>query len=130
MLLHDFCFMFWLCDLEACRILAPQPGIKSAPSCIRKQSLNHWTTREVPVIYLFMPISLVSERDWVVSGSYAQLHSPSYPQARSGSLQLLVQQAPVRGKLGPGPHSPLLPHLGTTVRVLHHLLSWFISLFC
>ena len=102
---------------------------RTSTPCVGKRSLNHWTTREVPVIYLFMPISLVSERDWVVSGSYAELHSPSYPQALSGSLQLLVQQAPVWGKLGPGPHSPLLPHPGTTVRVLHHLLSWFISLF-
>ena len=81
------------------------------------------------VLYLFMPMSLVSERDWVVSGSNAQLHSPSYPQAHSGSQESLVQQAPVRGKLGPSPRSPFLPHLGTTIRVLHHLLSWFISLF-
>ena len=30
-----------------CRILAPQPGIKHT-SCVGRQSLNHWPTREVP----------------------------------------------------------------------------------
>ena len=32
----------------ACGILVPQPGIKPVPPAVEVQSLNHWTTREVP----------------------------------------------------------------------------------
>ena len=35
----------------ACRILAPQPGIKPGPPAIAAQSPNHWTTREFPPFY-------------------------------------------------------------------------------
>ena len=34
----------------ACGILVPQPGIKPVPLAMEAQSLNHWTTREVPEI--------------------------------------------------------------------------------
>ena len=34
--------LFW------CEILAPQPGIKPVARAVKAQSLNHWTTREVP----------------------------------------------------------------------------------
>ena len=33
-----------------CSILVPWPGIKPSPSTLRVQSLNHWTTRQVPYI--------------------------------------------------------------------------------
>ena len=36
----------------ACGILAPCPGIEPAPSALEAQSLNHWTTREVPLLSL------------------------------------------------------------------------------
>ena len=32
-----------------CGILVPQPGIKPMPPAVEVWSLNHWTTREVPV---------------------------------------------------------------------------------
>ena len=32
----------------ACGILVLQPGIKPAPPAVEKQSLNHWTDREIP----------------------------------------------------------------------------------
>ena len=32
----------------ACEILVPQPGIELAPPALEAQSLNGWTTREVP----------------------------------------------------------------------------------
>ena len=32
----------------ACGILVPQPGIEPVPPALEAQSLNHWTTREVP----------------------------------------------------------------------------------
>ena len=37
----------------ACRILVPWPGIKPVPPAMEAQSLNHWTTREVPQISPF-----------------------------------------------------------------------------
>ena len=42
------CFvLFWLC-YAACRILVPRPGIEPVSPAVEAQSLNHWTTREVP----------------------------------------------------------------------------------
>ena len=38
-----------------CRILVPQPGTELMPSAMEVQILNHWTTREVPVVMLIMP---------------------------------------------------------------------------
>ena len=39
---------------EACGILALWPGIKPMPPYIVKQSLNHWTAREVPTFQKFI----------------------------------------------------------------------------
>ena len=33
----------------ACGILVPQSGIEPVPAALVVQSLNHWTTREVPL---------------------------------------------------------------------------------
>ena len=35
----------------ACENLVPCPGIKPTPSALEAQNLNHWTTREVPLLY-------------------------------------------------------------------------------
>ena len=35
-------------DFSACGILVSQPGIEPTPPALEEQSLNHWTTREVP----------------------------------------------------------------------------------
>ena len=40
-------FFFWPCR-TACGILVPQPGIEPASPALEAQSLDHWTTREVP----------------------------------------------------------------------------------
>ena len=40
-------FIFWW-HPEAGGILFPQPGIGPRPPALEVQSLNHWTTREVP----------------------------------------------------------------------------------
>jgi len=37
----------------ACEILVPQPGIELAPPALEAQSLNGWTTREVPESCVF-----------------------------------------------------------------------------
>ena len=43
---------FWLCPM-ACGILVPQPWITPMPPTLEAQSLNHWTTWEVPGILSF-----------------------------------------------------------------------------
>ena len=40
-------FISWPCHV-ACGILVPQPGIEPMPPEVEGQSLNHWTTMEVP----------------------------------------------------------------------------------
>ena len=50
LLQHCFCFTFWFWGQEACGLLAPQPGIEHATPALEMQSLNHWTTGEVPRI--------------------------------------------------------------------------------
>ena len=37
----------------ACGILVPQPGIEPLYPGVEMQSPNHWTTRELPLIYTF-----------------------------------------------------------------------------
>ena len=34
---------------KVCGIFVPQPGIEPAAPVLEAQSLNHWTTREVPI---------------------------------------------------------------------------------
>ena len=41
-------FVWFLATLVACRVLVPQPGIEPGPPAVEAQSLNPWTTREVP----------------------------------------------------------------------------------
>ena len=35
---------------QVCGILVPHPGIESVLPALEAQSLNHWTTREVPAL--------------------------------------------------------------------------------
>ena len=39
-------FFFWP---HACGILVPRPGIEPVSLALEARSLNHWTTREVPI---------------------------------------------------------------------------------
>ena len=48
---HSFIFCFCY---SACRILVPLPGIKPASPALEVQSLNHWTTREIPDLHSFL----------------------------------------------------------------------------
>ena len=41
--------------------LVSQPGIKLMPSVLEAQSLNHWTAREVPIIYDCYPHLLMTK---------------------------------------------------------------------
>ena len=47
-------FFFGHATHMACGILVPQPGIKPGPTAGEAQSLNHYTTREVPTIALMV----------------------------------------------------------------------------
>ena len=42
-------FFFFLLVCEAYIPIVPWPEIKPVPPAVEAQSLNHWTTREVPV---------------------------------------------------------------------------------
>ena len=33
-----------------CRILVPRPGSERSPTAMKAPSLNHWTTRELPMV--------------------------------------------------------------------------------
>ena len=47
-------YLFFFClHQAACRILVSWPEMEPMPSALEAQSLNHWTAREFPVIYLF-----------------------------------------------------------------------------
>ena len=50
-LLFLFCFVLLHCAV--CGILVPRPGIKPMPPAVEAQSLNHWTSREVPRDFFF-----------------------------------------------------------------------------
>ena len=57
LLQHGFYFMFWLFGHGACGILAPRPEIETSTPCTGRQSLNHWTAREVPWLYGFRQVA-------------------------------------------------------------------------
>ena len=56
----SFFFFFWPCH-AACGILVPQPGIEHVPPALEAWSLNHWTSREVPML-LFLDEDTLHER--------------------------------------------------------------------
>ena len=49
-ILFIFNFIFWP-HFRACEILIPWPGIKPMPPAVEAQSVNHWTSREVPQLF-------------------------------------------------------------------------------
>ena len=85
LLQYRFCFMFscfllfffFVC--KTCGILAPWPGINHTP-CIGRQSLMHWTTREISECW----------HSWLIifSFQYAAFFSP-WSLRRSQSLLIL-----------------------------------------
>ena len=45
--------MFLFLGRKVCGFLAPRQGIELAPLAVEASSLNHWTSREVPDLYIF-----------------------------------------------------------------------------
>ena len=62
----------------ACRILVPQPGIQSMPPAVAGQSLNHWTTTEVLLVYLLIKKMHLLSKDMANGG---------LPRSLSGGFQ-------------------------------------------
>ena len=54
------CFLvFWFWPHSAALgILVPQPGIEPMPPAVETRSLNHWTTREVPISLFCISVGL------------------------------------------------------------------------
>ena len=66
-LLYFFCFV--LPCPAACGILVPWAGIEPMSHPVEAQSLNHWTTREVPCLY-FLKTSWTNIKPWKQSSWY------------------------------------------------------------
>ena len=49
-------FLLFLATPLGCRILVPWPGTEPVPPAVEAWSLNHWTTREVPILYVVLHI--------------------------------------------------------------------------
>ena len=70
--IQDLCWLLWVlvvaCGIFSCDMwdLVPWPGIKPRPHALRAQSLNHWTTREVPpyCMYITTSCQVGSEKTW------------------------------------------------------------------
>ena len=58
-----FFYSFVWPHCAACGVLVPRPRFKPRPSAVTAQSPNHWTTREVPPVFLsFKP---ASDQHWL-----------------------------------------------------------------
>ena len=68
-----FSFFSWPC-LAACWILVPWPGIKPAPPAVKAWSLNHWTTRELPLFTFIYGVSAIQETDSASCLTYKPHH--------------------------------------------------------
>ena len=53
--IYIYIFFFWL-YYTSCGILVPQSGIKPTCPALETWSLNHWSAREVPIIFIFNDI--------------------------------------------------------------------------
>ena len=80
-----FFLIFWPCP-AACGILVPRPGMQPEPPAVEAWSLNHWTTREVPLcIYCAsaesVDISCLLPR-WEPARVRAHVHVTSQPATK------------------------------------------------
>ena len=51
-------FTLWPCH-SACCTLVPQPGIEPLSPALEVQSLNHWTSREVPLFLFYFALMVL-----------------------------------------------------------------------
>lgn len=53
--LYFHLFILWIVFVSlsgVCGILVPWPGIEPGPSAVKAESLNHWTIREFPILWI------------------------------------------------------------------------------
>ena len=91
---RDFFFSFWP-RCSACGILVPQPGIEPVPPAVEAQSLNHWTSREVPrqgfLSVLFTVVSSVPRKGSLHFCRMKQgILSPHQPQKADDAFTIPV----------------------------------------
>ena len=97
--------MYFCC--AACGILVPQPGIESSPPALEAQSLNHWTTREVPIFLSFRLScsSTISGKDFPVYLGLSQCLEWSFYMCQITSLLFrspsVVSHLGAKAKIGP-----------------------------
>ena len=77
-LLTYYSFLIFWSHHMACRILVPWPGIEPMPPVLEAQSLNNWTTREVPLYHSEGKVSFFS----VLTSSYIPFNKMGYPKLR------------------------------------------------
>ena len=73
-----FCFvcLFWPHHME-CRLLVPRPGIEPSLSLLEVWTLNHWTSREIPLFCFLLPT--LCNGSWTMSKVYELLSSQDRP---------------------------------------------------
>ena len=72
--LTNYYYYFRLCHV-AYGILVPWPGFKPGPPAVEVWSLNHWTTREVPIDSFWIQIWIVTYRQsitWPKQGLFVK----------------------------------------------------------
>ena len=98
-----FIYFYWPCR-TACGILVPRPGIEPVPPAVETQSLNHWTTREVPRWYTFFFLAALGLRCCMqafslvaVSGGYSSLRCAGFSCCGARALGTRASVVVVRG---------------------------------
>ena len=86
--------MVWFFGCKTLGISVPRPGIEPTPACVGRQSLNHWTTREIP--HACFEDYLGSYRDSHVAGPSADRRVGVHPAivCSSGSPRVVLNQQP------------------------------------
>ena len=86
-----FIYLVFGHTVQHAEILVPQPGIVPVPPALGVQSLNHWTTREVPQVSLKCLKCTMAKAELITTLPYSSAscqhplptHSPTYHGTRS-----------------------------------------------
>ena len=74
----------------ACGILFPQPGIEPTPPAVEGQSLNPWTTREVPELRFYLEASVVGPGATLSSNACTDMGSYSFGKEERANFIFLI----------------------------------------
>ena len=119
---------FWYFGHQACGILAPQPGIKSTKPCIRRWSLNPWTTREDPWAVLTCFGQQIWLKKWHSSSeSRAERSCILPPSLETGKITCKQTQASLHDKeiqVAQQPHCPTAQQTASQFSEAESLCCW------